>query len=151
MTAYQLVLGQDSDGRLSNRISILRHRTTVSPTSHAPVISSYRGHAVDVQPRSRLSEQLIDMSLVASDCAGGGPPKVHKVKKNVKQKRSNSVSDARDFHDVKVVVNDVLTYVSFHFEQCTVESIHVASINNQTEIVNGERGHYLVWSVRVKG
>ena len=26
-----------------------------------------------------------------------------------------------------------------------------ASINNQTEIVNGERGHYLVWSVRVKG
>ena len=27
----------------------------------------------------------------------------------------------------------------------------VARINNQTEIVNGERGHYLVWSVRVKG
>ena len=26
-----------------------------------------------------------------------------------------------------------------------------ASINNQTEFVNGERGHYLVWSVRVKG
>ena len=26
-----------------------------------------------------------------------------------------------------------------------------ASINNQTEIVNGERGHYLVWSVRVMG
>ena len=26
-----------------------------------------------------------------------------------------------------------------------------ASINNQTEIVNGERGHYLVWSVRLKG
>ena len=26
-----------------------------------------------------------------------------------------------------------------------------ASINNQTEIGNGERGHYLVWSVRVKG
>ena len=26
-----------------------------------------------------------------------------------------------------------------------------ASINNQTEIVNGERGHDLVWSVRVKG
>ena len=26
-----------------------------------------------------------------------------------------------------------------------------ASINIQTEFVNGERGHYLVWSVRVKG
>ena len=26
-----------------------------------------------------------------------------------------------------------------------------AKINIQTEIVNGERGHYLVWSVRVKG
>ena len=26
-----------------------------------------------------------------------------------------------------------------------------ARINTQTEIVNGERGHYLVWSVRVKG
>ena len=26
-----------------------------------------------------------------------------------------------------------------------------ARINIQTEIVNGERGHYLVWSVRVKG
>ena len=26
-----------------------------------------------------------------------------------------------------------------------------ASINNQTEIVNGERGHSLVWSVMVKG
>ena len=49
-----------------------------------------------------------------------------KVKKNVKKKRSNSVSDARDFHDVKVVVNEVLTYVSFHFAQCSVESILVA-------------------------
>ena len=27
----------------------------------------------------------------------------------------------------------------------------VARINIQTEIVNGEHGHYLVWSVRVKG
>ena len=26
-----------------------------------------------------------------------------------------------------------------------------ARINIQTEIVNGERGHYLVWSVRVNG
>ena len=26
-----------------------------------------------------------------------------------------------------------------------------ASINNQTEIVNGERGHYLVWSVKGSG
>ena len=26
-----------------------------------------------------------------------------------------------------------------------------AIVNIQTEIVNGERGHYLVWSVRVKG
>ena len=69
------------------------------------------------------------MSLVASDCAGGGPPKLDKGKNNVKQQRSNSVSDARDFHDVKVVVNEVLTYVSFHFEQCTVESIRVAVLN----------------------
>ena len=69
------------------------------------------------------------MSLVASDCAGGGPPNVDKVKKNVKQNRSNIVSDAPDFHDVKVVVNEVLTYVSFHVEQCTVESIRVAVLN----------------------
>ena len=69
------------------------------------------------------------MSLVASDCAGGGPPKVDKVKKNEKKKRSNSVSDTRDFHKVKVVVNEVLTYVSFHFAQCTVESIRVAVLN----------------------
>ena len=30
-------------------------------------------------------------------------------------------------------------------------AIPPASINIQTEFVNGERGHYLVWSVRVKG
>ena len=52
-----------------------------------------------------------------------------KVKKNVRKKRSNSVSDARDFDEVKVVVNEVLTYVSFHFAQCTVESIRVAILN----------------------
>ena len=69
------------------------------------------------------------MSLVASDCAGGGPPKVDKVKKNEMKKRSNSVSDTRDFHQVKVVANEVLTYVSFHFAQCTVESIRVAVLN----------------------
>ncbi len=69
------------------------------------------------------------MSLAARDCAGRGSPKVDKVKKNVRKKRSNSVSDARDFDEVKVVVNEVLTYVSFHFAQCTVESIRVAVLN----------------------
>ena len=69
------------------------------------------------------------MSLAARDCAGGGWPKVDKVKKNGRKKRSNSVSDARDFDEVKVVVNEVLTYVSFHFAQCTAESIGVAVLN----------------------
>ena len=69
------------------------------------------------------------MSLAARDCAGGGSPKVDKVKKNGRKKRSNSVSDARDFDEVKVVVNEVLMHVSFHFAQCTVESIRVAVLN----------------------
>ena len=34
-------------------------------------------------------------------------------------------------------------------EKCLRDPL--ARINIQTEIVNGERGHYLVWSVRVKG
>ena len=61
--------------------------------------------------------------------AGGGSPKVAKVKKNEKKKRSNSVSDTCNFQEVIVVANEVLTYVSFHFAQCTVESIRVAVLN----------------------
>ena len=44
-----------------------------------------------------------------------------------------------------------MTIAVVHVMQVGSWTRRLASINNQTEIVNGERGHYLVWSVRVKG